>query len=68
MRAAAGAYRLDSVVSLQEIAGGKHSLKSLMTESQLGGRVFEALFGLPLTQAASGDNGKESIRAEASGS
>jgi pimeloyl-ACP methyl ester carboxylesterase len=61
MKAAAETYRLESVVTLEEIEGGKHSLRDLMTDSQLGGRVFEALFGLPLTKAATGGNGKESV-------
>lgn len=59
MRVAAQAYRLDPQVTLEEIEGGGHSFKTLMARQQLGGRVFKALFGLPLTRGSSGGNGNE---------
>jgi len=58
MKAAAEACHLESMVTLQEIEAGGHSFKRLMSRHQLGERIFEALFGMPLRQPA-GDAPKE---------
>jgi poly(3-hydroxybutyrate) depolymerase len=51
MQAAARAYRLDPQVSFEQMPGGDHSFKDLMKQSQLGERVFQALFGAPFTRS-----------------
>ena len=44
MRAAARSYRLEPLVTLETIPGGDHGFASLMQSSDLGGRVFAAMF------------------------
>lgn len=57
MRAAADAYRLQPLVSFVPLAGGSHSFAHLMTHAQLGDKVFQTLFGLPVVRREGGDNG-----------
>lgn len=59
MKRAAAAYRLEPRVSFLQVPDSHHSFKHLMLHGQLGGKVFEALFGLPPTESEGGGNGNE---------
>jgi len=55
MRAAARAYHIPALVTLETIPGGDHSFANLMRNARLGDRVFAALFGAPVTQMRGND-------------
>ena len=53
MQSTANTYRMEPLVTYEQIAGGNHSFKALMETGHLGDRVFGALFG---SSSATGGN------------